>query len=166
MLGADSRRMEHARRVYVSARAILESDEGACASIVLPSAILHDIGIPEALRKYGSAAGLFQEIEGPPIARRILEDSGYSKEAVEEICAIIGSHHSPSELKTSNSRVLNDADWLVNITEEGIRSTTVDLRKLIERVFLTQSGRNLAEKVYLSDEAPPWEENQTVSPLP
>ena len=42
-------------------------------AVVRAAAVLHDIGIREAERKHGSSAGKYQEVEGPPIARRILE---------------------------------------------------------------------------------------------
>ena len=43
--------------------------------MVRAAAILHDIGIHEAERKHGSSSGRLQELEGPPIARAILEAS-------------------------------------------------------------------------------------------
>jgi len=70
--GTDQRRINHALSVLKYAEAILE-DEQAERLTVTAAAILHDIGIQEAERKHNSNAPRFQELEGPPIARDILQ---------------------------------------------------------------------------------------------
>src|SRR5512137_2621367 len=82
--GVDSRRIDHARRVTGYARQLLDSEPGD-TELVLATALLHDIGIPEAERKYGSCAGNLQEIEGPPMARRILSRLGYTEPFIAEV---------------------------------------------------------------------------------
>ena len=69
--------------------------------MIKASAILHDVGIHEAERKYGSAAGKYQEIEGPPIAGEILKKSDIPSEAVEHICRIIANPQLYKESKES-----------------------------------------------------------------
>ena len=56
--------------------------------------------------------------EGPPIAREILTGLGFEKGQVEEICEIIGHHHSPGKINTTNFKILYDAEWLVNLKDE------------------------------------------------
>jgi len=65
--------------------------ETADPRVVVPAAILHDIGIRQAEAKYGSGAGTYQEIEGPPIARPILQRAGIEPEVVEHVCRIIAT---------------------------------------------------------------------------
>src|ERR1035437_264125 len=79
VFGDDIRRIEHALRVLGFAEAILAQEPGCPGSreVVIAAAILHDIGIHQAEVKHGSAAGRYQEIEGPPIARGILERLGF-----------------------------------------------------------------------------------------
>ncbi|MBI1921600.1 MAG: HD domain-containing protein [Geobacter sp.] len=146
--GTDSRRINHALRVTDHARQLLES-EPANRELVLVTALLHDIGIPEAERKYGSPAGNLQEIEGPPVAREILERLGYAEPFIAEVCAIIASHHSPGEVETDNFRIIWDADWLVNLGEELSFENEAELRKAIDRIFMTVTGKFLAEQIYL-----------------
>jgi len=67
----DQRRIRHALAVLDCAELILKQEK-ADPLVVKAAAVLHDIGIHEAEAKHGSAAGNYQEIEGPPIARRIL----------------------------------------------------------------------------------------------
>ena len=146
--GDDGRRKEHARQVTRYARELLICEPGE-EEVVITAAILHDIGIPASIRKYGSTAGPHQEREGPPIARRILEDLGYPKEVVEEVCTIIASHHSPGEVDTDNFRVVYDADWLVNLKDEYDVEDREKLERIIDRVFLTASGKRVARETFL-----------------
>jgi HD superfamily phosphodiesterase len=147
--GADSRRIDHARRVTGYARQLLEREPGD-KELVLATALLHDIGIPEAERKYGSCAGNLQEIEGPPVARGILSRLGYAEPFIAEVAAIIAAHHSPGEVETANFRVIWDADWLVNLGDEHDVSDRDKVRELIDRIFMTSTGRQLATDIYLN----------------
>lgn len=146
--GTDSRRIGHALQVTDHARQLLENEPGN-RELVLVTALLHDIGIPEAERKYGSPAGNLQEIEGPPVAREILKLLGYDEPFIAEVCAIIASHHSPGEVETDNFRIIWDADWLVNLGEELSFDSEAELRQAIDRIFMTVTGKFLAEQIYL-----------------
>jgi HD superfamily phosphodiesterase len=146
--GADARRIAHAHRVAEYAGFLLER-EGGDETVVLAAAALHDIGIHEAERKYNNAAGKYQEIEGPPIARRILKALMFTPEKIEEICEIIAHHHSPGIINTRNFKILYDADWLVNLKDEYDLSKKTQLRKVIDKLFLTAAGRELARDIYL-----------------
>lgn len=148
--GDDARRINHAGRVTAYAERLLGQEAGDY-SIVIGAAVLHDIGIPQAEKKYGSPSGKYQEIEGPPIAREILTGLGFEDGQVEEICEIIGHHHSPGKINTTNFKILYDADWLVNLEHEYDIRDKKKLGNIIERVFLTGSGRALARETYLPE---------------
>ncbi|SLM29715.1 conserved hypothetical protein [Desulfamplus magnetovallimortis] len=143
-----------------------KSDHGNL-SVILCAAYLHDIGIKEAERKYNSNAPKYQELEGPPIAKEILEKLGAKEEIVSEVCDIVGHHHHPRENETLNFKVLYDADLITNLEEEkkakaereelktkyGQQENTLPdnerIRRIIEKSFLTQSGRQKANKILL-----------------
>jgi len=148
--GPDVRRINHARKVTAFAERILRQ-EGGWAPVVLAAAIFHDVGIPIAEKKHGSSAGRFQELEGPPVARRLLEACDTEEEIIREVCDIIAHHHSPSAMDTLNFRVVTDADWLVNLEEEGYTSNPARLERTIQRVFKTTTGRRIAQELYLSE---------------
>lgn len=150
VFNGDTRRVEHARRVteYVEK---LWRQEGSDYAVVIAAAVLHDIGIHEAERKYGSAGGRYQEVEGPPIARRILTELGLEQERIEEVCEIIAHHHSPGKITTRNFGVLYDADWLVNLKDDYDIRDVKKLGTIIDRVFLTEGGKALARQVYLQE---------------
>jgi len=122
--------------------------EGGHPLVVMGAAYLHDIGIQEAERKHGSPSGQYQEMEGPAIAKEILERLNVQKDMVDEICDIIGHHHHPREEETLNFQILYEADGLVNIEEEGISKDPQRLQTLIEKAFRTVTGKQLAEKLF------------------
>ncbi len=149
--GEDTRRIEHAHRVTSYADELLRR-EGGDYAVVIAAAVLHDIGIPEAERKFGSAAGHHQEREGPPVARQILDRLEAAPALIEEVCEIIAHHHTPGKVRTHNFGILHDADWLVNLGDEYDIEDPTKLRSVIDRVFLTRSGRELAAETFLSNE--------------
>lgn len=146
--GADERRINHAKKVLKYAIKLLKK-ERADPYIVIPAAILHDVGIKAAEEKYNSSAAKYQEQEGPRIAGQILVDVEYDDENIYEICAIIAHHHSPGKQESTNYKVLYDADWLVNLRDEVDTTDKEKLAKAIEKIFLTESGKSLAKELYL-----------------
>lgn len=146
--GGDTKRINHAHKVTEYAEELLKR-EGGDYSIVIGASVLHDIGIHEAQKKYGSTTGKYQEKEGPPIARGILTGLGFEQSQIEEICQIIAHHHSPGKIATKNFGILYDADWLVNLSDEYDIQDRNKLSNIIERVFLTQGGKALASEIYL-----------------
>lgn len=146
--GRDAKRINHARKVLNYAEQILAKVDGD-PEVVEAAAILHDIGIHAAEKKHGSTAGKFQEIEGPPIADNILKKLDFPAGKIQEVLEIIAHHHTPGKVNTSNFKILHDADWLVNIPDEVDLADREKLKTVIEKVFLTETGKQLAEKIYL-----------------
>lgn len=146
----DFRRINHAMKVARYAEKIVK-DEGGDPGVVIAAGYLHDIGIKEAERKFNSAAARYQEEEGPPVAREILDRLGARPEMIEEVCDIIAHHHHPREEETSNFRCLYDADLIVNL-EETHRDQPLDVERMariIEGKFLTETGKRLAREALL-----------------
>jgi hypothetical protein len=90
--GRDFRRIGHATKVARYAEEIA-IENGANMAVVLAAAYLHDIGILAAEQKHGSSAAKYQELEGPPIAREILERLNAEDPLIDEVCDIVGHHH-------------------------------------------------------------------------
>ena len=148
--GEDKERISHALRVLDHAEALLP-EVGGSPRVVIAAALLHDIGIQEAERKHGSAAGKFQEQEGPPVALRILENLDFEPESVDHVCRIVGSHHSGGDVDTQEFRIVWDADRLVNIEEGELGDGSPEsLEKVINKAFLTDPGRDRAREMFLS----------------
>ena len=146
---ADFKRIGHATKVARHAERIGKMERGNLA-VILCAAYLHDIGIHEAERKHNSTAARYQEEEGPPIARGILEKLSAKEALVEEVCDIIGHHHHPRENDTLSFKVMYDADLIVNL-EEGQKDnpkTNDELEVVIDKAFLTESGKAEARKAF------------------
>jgi putative nucleotidyltransferase with HDIG domain len=151
---ADQKRITHALRVLNQAEELLRQ-EGGDPRVVVAAALLHDIGIQEAERKHGSSAARFQELEGPPIARRILKGLGVDPETIEHVCRIVGSHHSRGLVDTIEFRVVWDADWIVNISEEPEAYDRGRIDSLAANLFRTAAGKAKAPSLPLPLAAPP-----------
>jgi len=149
----DFKRIGHATKVARNAEQIAREEKGDVA-IVLTAAYLHDIGIKEAEARHQSTDPKYQEELGPPIARDILTKLGATPGLIDEVCDIIGHHHHPRPEETTNFKIVYDADMIVNL-EEGMGNGSRDpekLKTLIEKSFLTETGRQLAKKTLLATE--------------
>jgi hypothetical protein len=147
--GEDHRRIRHATRVAEYAERI-GKEENADMAVVIISAYLHDIGIVEAERKYGSASPEHQHREGPPLARRVLEALGTEPELVDRVCDIVGRHHYPGNEESAEFKAVYDADRIVNLQERREESDDLDpegLRSLLEKSCLTESGFRLGLEI-------------------
>jgi len=80
----DFKRIGHAGRVARYAEQLGKDLNGDMA-VILSAAYLHDIGIKESEKKYNSSAAGYQELEGPPVAREILDKLGARKDLAEKV---------------------------------------------------------------------------------
>ena len=146
----DFKRIGHASRVARYAEQIGKLEQANLA-VVLTAAYLHDIGIKEAERKYQITAAKYQEEEGPPIAKEILSELGANEELIDEVCDIIGHHHHPREEESDNFKSVYDADLITNLEEKQKMdpSDVEALKNVLDKSFLTEAGRKLAERVLL-----------------
>jgi len=154
----DQKRINHALKVTEYAEKLIEifkqkyPDEEVDQKVIIYSAVLHDIGIKNAELKYKSSAGHYQEIEGPPVAKEIMESSNIDSALINEIAEIIAHHHTPGKIKSSNFKLLYDADWLVNLPKlhDLKRETEAEKENLIKKYFLTDIGKELARKEFIN----------------
>jgi len=152
VFGQDQKRIDHAFAVLGQAREIIKQ-EPADPKVVMAAAILHDIGIQAAEQKHGSAAGVYQELYGPAIAKPILEEAGLDADSIAHVLKIIANHHTARDIDTPEFRILWDSDWLVNIPEEFPRATPDQLQRRIDQIFKTRGGRKRAYQIYLGTTA-------------
>lgn len=146
----DIKRINHFLKVYSFAKMIGEGEHLSSEEqyILEISAVLHDIGIRESERKYGSCDGKYQEIEGPIIAKDLLGRLGVEDEVVERVCFLIGHHHTYDQVDGADYQILIEADFFVNAFEGEMGTET--MRKVYERIFRTKTGKELFERMYLS----------------
>lgn len=150
VFGDDRGRIAHTMTVLGHAEQ-LRAREGGREDVTVLAAILHDIGIPAAVEKYGSADWKHQEVEGPPIAREILQRTDADTETIDHVCRIVANHHSARDIDTPEFRAVWDADWLVNLERMITDWDPVERRTRIEKIFKTDAGRKLAANLYLNE---------------
>lgn len=145
----DVRRINHAIKVYGFAKSIgeLEGIAGEKLDILETAAILHDIGIKLSEIKYSSSAGKYQEIEGPPVARDILKEFDPDSAFTERVCYLIGNHHSYGKIDGVDFQILVEADFLVNIFEDGMERSQIET--ICRKYFKTATGTRILESMYL-----------------
>ena len=144
----DVKRINHAIKVHSFARniGVLEGLEKRELLILEIAAILHDIGIKESERKYASSAGKYQEIEGPAVAQEILSVFDLSDDIRNRVTYLIGNHHSYSKIDGRDFQILVEADFLVNIFEDGMWGSQVE--SIQKKYFFTKTGTDYLQMLY------------------
>ena len=142
--GDDVRRINHFLKVYGYAKMI-----GECENLDdSMQEILHDVGIKVAEQKYNSSAGHYQQLEGPPVAKKILDELGYPDDFVERVMYLIAHHHTYTNIDGMDYQILVEADFLVNADEDRLSSDAIENFK--EKIFKTTTGIAVLENNYLN----------------
>lgn len=145
----DPRRVNHFLKVFSFAKSIgeLENLEKDTQEILEVAAVMHDIGIKISEEKYNSSAGNYQEIEGPPVAREMLSKFNFDKKFIDRVCYLIGYHHTYGKIDGIDYQILIEADFLVNIYEDEIKTPQIESIK--EKYFKTKAGSEFLVNLYL-----------------
>ena len=145
----DARRIQHFLKVYMFAALIgkMEGLPPEQQEILEIAAILHDIGIIPAEKKYGTSNGKLQEQEGPAYARALLQEAGgYQPELIDRVCFLIAHHHTYEGVDGPDWQILLEADFLVNSFEKNMPEDAI--KKMRSRVFKTGSGIAMLNNQY------------------
>jgi hypothetical protein len=146
--GKDLRRINHALKVHSLAAHIGSMEGLPDAELILleTAALLHDIGIKEAELRYQSAAARYQEELGPGVALELLADMELPAGFRERLAFLIGHHHSYARIDGLDFQILVEADFLVNIFEDGMEPPAV--RSIREKYFRTRTGAALCDAMF------------------
>ena len=149
----DPRRIQHFLKVYMFAALIgkMEGLPPKQQKILEIAAILHDIGIHPAEKKYGFSNGKLQEQEGPAYARELLNEiGGYEPELIDRVCFLIAHHHTYAGVDELDWQILMEADFLVNSFEKGLPEEAI--KEFRCNVFKTKSGIDMLNNQYGYDD--------------
>ena len=149
----DAQRIQHFMKVHDFAATIgvLEGLDEETLFVLETAAIVHDIGIHVSEHKYGSSGGKYQEQEGPAEAEKLLKSvGGYSTQQIERVCWLVGHHHTYSHIDGADYQILVEADFLVNIHEDGLSREAAE--RVANHIFKTAAGRKLLDDMYLVPE--------------
>lgn len=147
----DAQGINHFLKVYGFARTIgeLEKLDEKSQEILEIAALTHDIGIKNSIKKYSSSAGEYQQIEGPPETKTLLEALGTNKAVIDRVCWLIAHHHIYDDIQDMDYQILVEADFLVNAFEgEMSHETICGVR---DKIFRTKTGMDLLNAIYNSE---------------
>lgn len=139
----DPKRIQHFIKVHSFAR-LIGVGEGLSADAMKTleaAAILHDIGIHEGERLYGRNDGEIQQKLGPDIAKRIMEAVGDYDDVKERVMYLIAHHHTYTDIDSKDLQILIEADFIVNLYEDGASMNAV--KNAYDRIFVTESGKRV-----------------------
>lgn len=146
----DPKHIQHFMKVYAYARMIgeMEGLDRKTQHMLETAAIVHDIGIKESMEKYGDSAGHHQEQEGPAVAENMMVRLGYEEDVIKRVCHLVGHHHTYQDIEGLDYQILVEADFLVNLYENGSSKETA--REVLYRVFVTESGKDILRNMFLA----------------
>lgn len=144
------RGIDHTQKVLGYAMQICDGEnigEGFLRDVIALAAIFHDIGIPAALKKYGTSAHTYQEQEGPPIAADLMLELGVRPDVLSRVCYIVGHHHTRQSIDGLDFQVLWEADALVNIPARGLNPDPEQREAQVSENFRTETGKRLMRRI-------------------
>lgn len=151
----------HTRMVYKAMTAII-SKEGGDSDILIPAALLHDVGwseVPLNLqmandKKLSHQALVLHIKKAPAIITRILEKHDYKTERIEKIVRVVEAHKftDPDE---KDKQLLIDADALADVYKQSFYSDIKAYGTMPEdhlnfrskNTFYTKTARNIFERL-------------------
>lgn len=144
----DPKRIQHFIKVHAFARHIGAGEglDEKTQFILESAALVHDIGIKPAEEKYGECGGKLQEQEGPAPAEKMLRELSYGEEEIKRICYLVSRHHTYNGVEGEDYRILLEADFLVNLYEDGLSAEAA--KTALERIFRTKSGIKLCREMF------------------
>ena len=145
----DATRIQHFCKVHSYAKLIAESEQvdEKCLFTLEAAALTHDIGIHLCEEKYGNCNGKLQELEGPAIARQLLERLNFDTTVIDRVCYLVGHHHTYTDVNGIDYRILLEADYLVNQYEDNLPKSSA--KQALGHIFETATGKELCKLMYL-----------------
>jgi uncharacterized protein len=146
----DEKRIEHALKVHAFVKTIAKGEglDKKTATTLEIAAILHDIGLARCEQKYNSTNGQLQQIEGPPIALKILSKYTDDQALITRVAFLIAHHHTFKNVTELDHQILLEADLIVNALDENITQNA--LKKAQRMLFKTPTGMHIANSQFKS----------------
>lgn len=150
-------RIQHFLKVHSFAKtiAVLEHLDEKTLFITEAAAIVHDIGIRLCLEKYGDGNGKLQEKEGPALAEQMLSELGFEKDVIERVSFLVGHHHTYTGIDGLDYQILVEADFLVNLYEDGRTDgdggfvpDKAAVETAYQRIFATETGKWICRSMF------------------
>ena len=110
--------------------------------------------IQSLLRGYSSGTdylleicfGKLQEKEGPAIADKMLKELGFDQDVSDRVQYLIAHHHTYNNIDEIDYQILVEADFLVNIMEDGLSKEAAI--KAYHSIFKTTCGKTICKEMF------------------
>lgn len=143
------KRIAHMVKVHGYARTlgILEGLDEKTLLTLEAGAIVHDVGIQICEKKYGGMSpGNLQELEGPPLARKLLEALPFAPDIVDRVAYLVGHHHTYTDIQGKDYQILVESDFLVNFEEKNVPLESC--QSVYNKIFATESGKRFMRLIF------------------
>ena len=144
----DPKHIQHFVKVHDLSRLIGQSEglDEDTMYVLEAAALVHDIGIKVGMEKYGRSDGKTQEAEGPAAAREMLTALGFQERVIRRVEYLVGHHHTYTDIDGMDYQILVEADFLVNILEDGLSKEAA--LQAYQNIFKTESGKNFCQEMF------------------
>ena len=144
----DAKRIHHFTKVNAYGKLIAELEQVSPETyfIIDAATLTHDIGIHTCEEKYGNCNGKLQEKEGPAIAEKMLKELGFDQDVSDRVQYLIAHHHTYNNIDEIDYQILVEADFLVNIMEDGLSKEAA--LKAYESIFKTTCGKMICREMF------------------
>lgn len=144
----DPKRIQHFVKVHSFAKLIGECEELSAdeMTVLKAAALVHDIGIKPAEAQYGECGGKLQEQLGQEPAEKLLREIGFDKNVIARVKYLVGHHHTYTNIDGMDYQVLVEADFLVNLYEDGCSNTAIAAAR--NGIFKTKTGKSLLDTMF------------------
>ena len=148
LYSGDAKRIQHFCKVHSYAKLIAEAEkvDEKTLFIIEAAALTHDIGIHFCEEKYGNCDGKLQEKEGPAIAKNLLKKLKFDDKVSERVQFLIAHHHTYDNIDSADYQILVEADFLVNIMEDGLSKEAA--LSAYNRIFRTGCGKKICRDMF------------------
>ena len=137
LYSGDPMRIQHFCKVHSYAKLIAEMEhvDASTLFILEAAALTHDIGIHLGEEKYG-----------PAIAEKLLKELQFEENVIERVKYLIAHHHTYDAIDGIDYQILVEADFLVNILEDGLAKEAA--LQAYQNIFKTESGKNICQEMF------------------
>lgn len=144
----DPKRIQHFLKVHELSRLIAAGErlDEKTQLTIEAAAVVHDVGIKIAEKLYGVCTGKHQEQLGPPMAKRMMAEAGFSADVIDRACYLVGHHHTYTDIDGIDLQILIEADFLVNLYEDN--TSRDGIISAYNNIFRTETGKLLFHEMF------------------
>ena len=76
----------------------------------------------------------------------MLKSLGFEQDVIERVSYLVGHHHTYTDIDGMDYQILVEADFLVNILEDGLAKEAA--LQAYQNIFKTESGKNICQEMF------------------